>query len=163
MIDRTAACLLAALASVSAAAAQPAPILDGVLPEDRAMTRRAYAAFTEQCPALGRLTPWIESITLSDEAFVLNEDAEAREWTIAVSVEVKLRDEVIYSGTGLANDYLYLLGAGKEPGIASMGPGASFCQAENGSDFVSVPAMKFLTSWPSLANEQPPKRRLSHR
>ncbi len=162
MTDRRAAYLLAALASAPAAA-QPAPILDNVLPEDRAMTRRAYAAFTEQCPGLGKLTPWIKSITLSDEAFVLNQDAEARGWTIAVGVEYKLRNEVIYSGTGLSNDYLYMLGAGKEPGIASMGAGASFCQGKDGSDFVPVPAMKFLTSWPSLANEQPPKRRLSHR
>ena len=85
---------------------------------------------------------------------VLNDDAQQRGWSIAVSVEIKFRDAATSMafdlGIVLMNDYTFLVGAGQQPGILAMSSDElRLCVAHYPSDFMALPALRLPVEWPS--------------
>ena len=149
------------------AAAQQRPVFADIDPLDKAMTVRAYQIFVQHCPGLAKLSPLIRQITVTDNAVVLAEGGKTRNWTIGISVEVRVRDTAVENartmGTLLMNDYLFVVGAGKDPGIVSMATtGLQLCIPNDSSDFMPAREARFLKEWPSVVADDKahPGRRL---
>jgi hypothetical protein len=144
---------LAALLFAMGAAPAPHSKLVDILPSDVAFTKRALAIFQQKCAGLVKIAPLVDHIEVRDIATILFPEGGLHQWPIAVSVQVYIRDDALNNvasmGFVVPKVNQFMLGAGTEPGIVPMSPSAS--QLCYGSDipFVAVPALSFLTHWPS--------------